>query len=428
MIRQLIIPLILLRITLIVLLNETHAAPAIIDPLHSWDHFAESCFWKRHSGGSWASMYEMGTRVSLPPLIFVLLEPFCDSSTNFASRLLQVIVMAADLIGAHCIYRLSKSVLYSEGESDEAEMEQRTILSKDYTICGGQDGVIPGVLRPERGWVFGLPNKIYRGEEAQAIQASCDNKSNEMDEIDTISKNGALKENQKINGQSSEGSKQNETQPPIMSLQQLPLLSSVLYLVNPISILAAPNSFRSLWDMLLLLALYYASFGNNVTNTKTGAKCAFFLALATYVDAYYAVFLVPILLWRGLLERKKKSLCNDWKRVMILFVAYYGALHGLAFCSMGGNGLKYKKILVRTLLPNVAFVEEDTSGSYAGPSMGVHWRVLLFAFQPVPVLILPLISAGIALHAGTFSFKRLIDLDHTSHYSSVEFLQCSSFR
>jgi hypothetical protein len=350
-------------------------------------------------------MYEAGTRVTMPPLFMMLGEPFCDMSMSprYLSGIRQFLVLAADVIGAFCIYGLCKAVVESEEHGEESEMERRTMLDdgKDDTL------VVPGVLRAERGWIFGLPTKVAPidvkdGPMAQEnADASCassskeskqmsDNASNHEEKSKAIANDlGGKANGHQLNPQHT--NKTNTHKPPshpqpILSPHQLPLLASILYLINPISILAASQSLRSLWDTLLLLSLYYATSPirqgrNDATNqrsTPTGAKCAYFLALATYADVAYAAFLVPVLLWRGLWRDERPTLRGrrracDWKRVLMLYLVYYGAFHGMALCLLGQDGMMYRKIMVKTIMPNVAFVEMDESGSFAGPSMGLHW-------------------------------------------------------
>jgi hypothetical protein len=238
------------------------------------------------------------------------------------------IVLVADIVGALCVHRLCEAVIQSE-EGNHEEID-----------------AIPALLRPERGWVFGLPSKVVADKSNTAEDESISNGPDKASAPDE--------------------------RRPILLLQQLPTLSSTLYLINPISALAASNSLRSLWDMLLLISIYYAVSPiskSNETNTRnpTGAKCAFFLAFAAYFDVAYAVFLLPILLWRGLWRDKVDSCyCNDWKTVLVLFVVYYGALQAMPMYVAKGE-------MTETLLLNLAFLEQDESGSYAGPNMGLHW-------------------------------------------------------
>lgn len=411
---QILLPTILLRLSLLVILANnalTSILPgllpainsAILDPIHSWDQFAEACFWRRHRG--YDGMYEAGTRVSIPPLLMMLGEHVCDTSMSprYLLGIRQFLVLVADVVGAFCIYGLCEAVVESEERGEEWEMERRTMLDdgKDQAL------VVPGVLRAERGWMFGLPTKVapldikdepMALEKADEVCESCTKESNRMprnasnhEEKSKVITNdpGETANGHTLNPQHANNT--NTHNPPshpqpILSPHQLPILASILYLINPIAILAASQSLRSLWDMLLLLSLYYATSpirqgwadATNQRRTPTGAKCAFYLALATYADVAYAAFLVPVLLWRGMWRDERPTLRGrrracDWKRVFVLYLVYYGALHGMAFSLVGQDGMVYRKIMVKTILPNVAFVELDESGSFPGPSMGLHW-------------------------------------------------------
>ena len=240
----------------------------------------------------------------------------------------QLIVLIVDLVGALCVYNLGNAVLKSEIE--ESELEYKTLGN------GKNDLLIPGVLRPARGWMFGLPSKIERKEDTHGFK----------EEKSTHKR-------------------------AILSIQQVPIITSTLYLLNPISALAAMRSTRSLWDMLMLVSFHYAVapiIQDDTTSGKTGAKCAFFLSLATYFDTVYAVFLVPILIWRGLCRNQslEKDRHCDWKVVLVLFSTYYGMMQLISMYAT-------KEGPIKRVLANLAFVELDESGSFSGPNIGLHW-------------------------------------------------------
>ena len=303
--RQFFLPAILLRIGFITLsynihIVESSAINAIIsDPITSWDIFPSSVVSPR-----------------------------------------QWIILVADVIAASCVYHICKAVIDSEEE--EGKMEQQ--------LCNGKKSnfLIPGVLRPDRGWIFGLPSKV-------ALDLSQnDNAHNEAS--DSLEEEAATI----------------SPQIPIISLQQLPIIPSILYLINPISVLSANRSLRSVYDMFLLLSIYYATSPirtiNNATSrrTKSGAKCALFLALATQLDVAYGVFLIPILLWRGAFRDPSPREHSDWGIVLVLSAAYYLALYVLRLYFVEGG-------MLEKLLQNVSLLELDESGSYAGPNIGLHW-------------------------------------------------------
>lgn len=187
---------------------------------------------------------------------------------------------------------------------------------------------------------------------------------------------------------------------PFLSVEQLPLLTALLYFFNPISAISnSVGSLRGIWDALFLLSLQYSASAP-FTLTREGipikvpsaSKTALFLALGTYADVAYAMFLMPILLCRGFwssesapTDKMKKNfqrgLARDWKTILGLYLFYLGCLHLLASILVGGNWNEYGKVVLQSSLPNVAFLEQDGSGSYPGPNMGLHWYFFVQMFD-----------------------------------------------
>jgi phosphatidylinositol glycan class U len=67
--------------------------------------------------------------------------------------------------------------------------------------------------------------------------------------------------------------------------------------------------------------------------------------------------------------------------VLSLYISYLIGLHFLASLLVGGNSSEYKSVMTQTILPNVAFVDQDKSGSVPGPSMGLHWYFFVQMFD-----------------------------------------------
>lgn len=370
---------------------------AILDPVHTWDHLEEACFWldsrpllaNSLANGNvsndvdYGTIYTPGTRVAVPPLVVALFGQTLVYPTSIFFRVIQLLVLTiADVIGACCIFFIGNRISQLENEGSEAEMERHTIQSEKK--CTASDGtvnddlIIPGILRPEMGWIFGLPSKSLLPDtimgkpgarhdgEKQGDGDHIENDIGPATFTDTIISSTPLDRD------------------PLILLHQLPVVASLCYFSNPISMLAnVTGSLRSLWDALLLLSLYHATMpvtepskeGRQV-KIPSATKVATFLALATYADAGYAMFLFPVLLWRGLSQSSPlipKAKHNDWKSVLILYTVHLGGLHYFASLLVGGGSSAYKTVLVQTILPNVAFVQQDGSGSVPGPSMGLHW-------------------------------------------------------
>ena len=327
----------------------------------------------RKAKGGYSAIYTPGTRIVSPPLVVAFLgETLVCPSIHINATLLwviqQLLLLAADGIGALCIYHIGKRICEMEEKSEEGEIERQTTSLKNTLGERSTDLMVPEILRPERGWVFGLAYKVLLSDESLGILE----KRPEKQKTDKAANS---------NGNSSYVT--NDHYQQILTLQLVPLVASIVYFSNPISMIAnATGSLRSLWDALLLLSLYYATLPPT-TLTKEGApikrpsasKSALSLALATYVDLAYAVFLLPILLWRGSLSEKPSQVNqhHDWKTVLVLFLSYLGGLHLLASALVGGDWNEYKQVMLQTVLPNVSFVEQDSSGSVPGPCMGLHW-------------------------------------------------------
>jgi len=373
---------------------------AILDPVHTWDHLEEACFWLTNSPSLWTdswggndvgagynAIYTPGTRVVAPPLVVAFLGEMlvCPGST-LLGVIQKLLLLIADAIGAFCIYHLGKRIFEMENRSNEEEMERHTQREGK----GNNDLVVPGILRPERGWIFGLSSKIIPPEEVLTDGAL----------------NGTSTDDnqQKENGKHDDNANPINTtispslaREPILTLDKLSIVSALLYYCNPISMLAnATGSIRSIWDALLLLSFYYATMPPTKI-TKEGipikipsaTKAILSLALATYADVGYGVFLLPILLWRGLLlgdsantrATIRRGQHRDWKMVIVLYLFYLGGMHFFASLLVGGELSTYRKVMVQTMLPNVAFVQQDGSGSVPGPSMGLHWYMFVQMFD-----------------------------------------------
>jgi hypothetical protein len=373
---------------------------AILDPVHTWDHLEEACFWLENSPFTWTeswirggdsvagygSIYTHGTRIIAPPLVVAFLgETLICPGSKFLRSIKTLLMFLADAIGAYCIYHLGERIFEMEDVGNEAEMERRTLLSDKNT--GGDetlinDLVIPGILRPDRGWIVDLPSKILPPDEC-LIESSAIGMSSDDKNKPECGPNNDGCSNTNVCSLTSLGRE------PLLSLNQLPIVASLLYFSNPISMLAnATGSLRSLWDSLMLLSFYFATIPPTKISKDgvpmkipSATMVAVFLCMATYADVSYAAFILPILLWRGLFSCGKadegttfqRLQHRDWKKVLVLFIVHLGGLHYFASLLVGGDSSSYRRVLASTILPSIAFVQQDFSGSVPGPSMGLHW-------------------------------------------------------
>ena len=362
---------------------------SVLDPVHTWDHLDEACFLLQNRVSVWGeefnrsgyrAVYTPGTRIVAPPLVVAffgeMFAPF-QSSPRVLWTLRRILVLLADIVGAYCIYHIGIRVYEIELGSKEDEIERDTNNFETKEKCI----IIPEKLRSLRGWMFGLPTL-------------------ELDEVgveESTNADGNTEQEQPKDDQSSK-TRQNIYREPILTLGQVPLLVSLLYLSNPVSMIANyAGSLRSIWDALALISLYNATKQSyRLSNegipikVKSASSTSTFLALATYVDVGYAMFLVPILLWRGMMRRKQnesalkiyqRGQSNDWRTVLGLYLCYLLSLNYLASLLVGGSNTEYYKVMAQTMLHNIAFLNQDESGSVPGPSMGLHWYFFVQMFD-----------------------------------------------
>ena len=383
---------------------------AILDPTHTWDHIEGACFLLKNGVSQWRdermqlmtgyrAIYTHGSGITAPPLVVAFLGEMLASlskipSPNIVWIIQRLLLLLADAVGAYCIYHIGKRVYEMEKDSIEEEIERETKrcqakttkvnnLAGDANHKNKHNMIVPVKLRPIRGWIFGL-STLELDEEV-------DNKNeNSSPHINGKEQNGSSTKLETVSLLSTQIAHRNQKE-PILTLKQIPLLVSLLYFSNPISMIAnCTGSLRSLWDALALVSLYYATKPSHTISKegipikiKSMSSTAAFLALATYVDVGYATFLVPILLWRGMWRGHShyKGQNNDWQGLLTLYICSLGGLHYLTSLLLGGGSDEYKRVMAQTILPNVAFLEQDASGSVPGPSMGLHWYFFVQMFD-----------------------------------------------
>ena len=382
---------------------------AILDPTHTWDHIEGACFLLKNGVSQWRdermqlmtgyrAIYTHGSGITAPPLVVAFLGEALASlnkipSQNIVWIIQRLLLLLADAVGAYCIYHIGKRVYEMEKDSIEEEIERETKrcqakTTKVNNLAGDADHkkkhnmIIPMKLRPIRGWIFGL--SLLEFDEV------VNKNENSSPHIIGKEQNGSSTKLETVSLLSTQIAHRNQKE-PILTLKQIPLLVSLLYFSNPISIIAnCTGSLRSLWDALALVSLYYATKPSHTISKegipikiKSMSSTAAFLALATYVDVGYATFLVPILLWRGMWRGHSyyKGQNNDWQGLLTLYICSLAGLHYLASLLLGGSSVEYKSVMAQTILPNVAFLEQDASGSVPGPSMGLHWYFFVQMFD-----------------------------------------------
>eukprot|EP00562_Extubocellulus_spinifer_P007138 CAMPEP_0178517088 /NCGR_PEP_ID=MMETSP0696-20121128/25496_1 /TAXON_ID=265572 /ORGANISM="Extubocellulus spinifer, Strain CCMP396" /LENGTH=518 /DNA_ID=CAMNT_0020147479 /DNA_START=128 /DNA_END=1684 /DNA_ORIENTATION=- len=265
-----------------------------------------------------------GMAFHLPPLMLLVFRPLF---ATVQSRYLQDLVIGAifvviDLAVALCLYDICRGVLLNNNARSEREINLETDMNDK--------------IRPRRAWIFG------------------------------------------IDPREKDASSGKEVQPSVVTISDLPQLCCLLYYCNPISIVAScgskAQSLQSLLYLFLLLAVREAVVATNVTKAsgKHRAKIAFaassFLALASYVELYSFVYLVPISIWIGHAHGGKMkqgiALC------ILFFFLWFGLL----------------QFFSATLVEDYVTVCSKTYGYVHGffdlsPNMGLNWYFFMQMFD-----------------------------------------------
>lgn len=144
---------------------------------------------------------------------------------------------------------------------------------------------------------------------------------------------------------------------PIIPIESLPLIAAKTYFWSPVCILSAGvySCFQNIPAFLLMAALHdlLNEGGSNLLR-------ALFLALASYIDPHYCVFLVPIIL----LQFEKQFESTTYKKALLVlyFLLWSTTLQWLSF-RLVGQGV-YWSVLEATY---------GCGWNTIGPSLSVQW-------------------------------------------------------
>lgn len=261
-------------------LNNKDMAPfwtsTLIRPHETWDHVREAQALRHLMGDQFRDAYR-GSSVHVPPLVLA----FCETILGLTpSQPLQSFVIGVgthlmDLAIAITLLKLGNCVLKELREYPwEEEMQLR----------------VPESLRPPLTSVFPisehavtytdeLPPRIALEEEKPGQSTEVNNEEQSKETIE-------------------------DRLPPSFSWSGLPLLAAKLYYYCPITALASGlgsthQSFQNLWLFLLLQSLHQGCGSPRIVPLS-----AFCLAMASYSELHFVVYLIPISLW---LKRQKNS-------------------------------------------------------------------------------------------------------------------------
>jgi hypothetical protein len=211
--------------------------------------------------------YLANDTIRIPPLLLTLLLALLD--TPYPELLLSLVLFMVDIVIAYLLEQISINVLILARHTNRIQQEEE------------RQRVLPDVIQPEQAHVF----PIY-------------SESNE-DTITSITT-------------------------PLLSLSTMPRLAALLYFGSPFTIL--PASLYGCWQnvptLFLLASIYQASCG-----TGYYALSSWWLAVATYLEPFYAVYVIPAtLLFFFTDSRRNTTKCVEElsiRSVIILFLAFF---------------------------------------------------------------------------------------------------------
>lgn len=278
------------------LLHSPEMAPfwtsTLIRPQETWNHIEEARSIRHLFGDQFRDAYR-GSYVHVPPLVLAALEPILDV---FPSKPLHsfVVGMAAHLVDlaiAATLLQLGTLVLHQLRDPWEDALQAR----------------VPESLRPplEHASPISPEKVVYTNELPPRIGPK---KEEEQQQQSTETTQETTQEQEESSNK----------EPPMFDWSELPLLAAQLYYYSPFTALASGlgsthRSFQNLWLLLLLL-----SFHTVCQKPSSLPLSAFFLALASYSELHYIVYLIPLSFW---IQRRADS-SGQSKSIACKFIVF----------------------------------------------------------------------------------------------------------
>eukprot|EP00568_Trieres_chinensis_P019000 CAMPEP_0183319020 /NCGR_PEP_ID=MMETSP0160_2-20130417/62327_1 /TAXON_ID=2839 ORGANISM="Odontella Sinensis, Strain Grunow 1884" /NCGR_SAMPLE_ID=MMETSP0160_2 /ASSEMBLY_ACC=CAM_ASM_000250 /LENGTH=537 /DNA_ID=CAMNT_0025485407 /DNA_START=1 /DNA_END=1614 /DNA_ORIENTATION=+ len=333
-------------------------ASAMVDPIYTVRHLREGTFLMDLSEGSVGDAYEGGI-FRLPPLMLAAFRPLL-LQPDWVMRLL---VLLMDMGIAVCLYDISRSTFLTSDHTFNREVALEAQMNER--------------IRPMSAWIkFGnmlaAPSPVGSG--------LCVGETDKF-YLDGL---GTKQKVEKITEERLENKEENRMQAgrdakeaaALISVSVAPLLCSLFYYCNPLSVLASCGttspSVQSVLYLLPLLAIREAS----VVISKKPLQQAhvdvpvsvIFLALASYLEIYSLVYLVPITLLVGKTNGNLKHAAIECSGYIILWTIL---LHWASSLLVGKNWY----LVQSTILC------EGLSFSDLSPNLGMHWYFFVQMFD-----------------------------------------------
>jgi hypothetical protein len=231
--------------------------------------------------------YVANDTIRIPPLLLSMLSPLLN--TWYPELWLSLILFMIDIGISYLLEQISNNVLILASNTSRIHQEEE------------RQRVLPDVIQPEQGHIFPIYSKI--NEDATTTMTT--------------------------------------STTPLISMSSMPRLAALLYFASPFTIL--PASLYGCWQniptLFLLASIYEASCG-----TGYYALSSWFLALATYIEPFCAVYGIAAILFftfmdpRGntvTIPLKQESIRSGTILFMAFFVTWSLCLHGLTLCELG---------------------------------------------------------------------------------------------
>uniref|UniRef100_A0A7S3PTX3 GPI transamidase component PIG-U n=1 Tax=Chaetoceros debilis TaxID=122233 RepID=A0A7S3PTX3_9STRA len=169
-------------------------------------------------------------------------------------------------------------------------------------------------------------------------------------------------------------------EPPLFSSTNVPILCTMMYYLNPFTILTSASGFPSIqgiWVLLFVSALVSSMTGNAIF----GGFC---VATLCHFDINYIVFLLPVaLLWRSPLEFHSAEFKKDRPTIKLFLVSFF-FWFGIANAPLllTADPSKIEGDTLGDLVPTDRLTEfvKNFQGS-SEPNLGMHWYLQINLFE-----------------------------------------------
>ena len=261
---------------------------ALLDPWYSLSTIKERCHLSSlYIKGNLSSISSSTTHYEFLDKKPVMLWAFMDellfrSNGNKEDKSLDIILFIGlsilmDVLIAIQLFRIAHNVINDMNLDKEWELNLEPWMNPR--------------IHPDHAWIFGL-NKFgtkYQIDDEQNNQKNhaCQEKGNN----NSSHMNGA----HRTNDETEMSTKiQKET---ILEISDIPRICFILYYLNPISILVSSTdpTLQGVQYLLLLSAFQEITSYSHPSSLSKFVKATFFLAVLTYLDIYYIVFLSPLI-------------------------------------------------------------------------------------------------------------------------------------